>query len=282
MSTALNTGKTVTELEALSSYSTAYNLVIHDGTGLKRVTAANFRDMMVEGNPGAHNAIYRGKALGTSVTTSQYSAISAGTFTDLFIGDYWVINGVNWRIAAFDYWYNKGDTACSTHHVVVVPDSSLGSAQMNSSNTTTGGYIGSAMYKTNLTTAKTTINNAFGSAHILSHREYLTNAITSGYASAGSWYDSTIELMNEPMVYGSGFFTPRNSLGATIPNTYTIDTAQLPLFTFRPDLICIRTGWWLRAVVSAADFAGVGARGTCDDYSASTSLAVRPAFAIKA
>ena len=112
--------------------------------------------------------------------------------------------------------------------------------------------MGSAMYTTNLTTAKTTINNAFGSAHILSHREYLTNAITSGYASAGSWYDSTVELMNEPMVYGSGFFTPRNSLGATIPSTYTIDTVQLPLFTFRPDLICIRATWWLRDVVSAS------------------------------
>ena len=128
MSTALNVGKTISELTALTNYSEDYNLVIHDGTSLKKVTAANFRDFMAASGSGSHNAIYRGKNLGTTVTTAQYSAISAGTFTDLFIGDYWVINGVNWRIAAFDYWYNKGDTACSTHHVVVVPDSSLGSA----------------------------------------------------------------------------------------------------------------------------------------------------------
>ena len=45
---------------------------------------------------GAHNAIYRGKYLGTAVTDEQYAAIAAGTFDDLYIGDYWKINGVNW------------------------------------------------------------------------------------------------------------------------------------------------------------------------------------------
>ncbi len=233
-------------------------------------------------NAGAHNAIYRGKSLGSSVTAAQYAAISAGTFEDLYIGDYWTINSVNWRIAGFDYWYNHGDTSCTTHHVVIVPDSNLYTAQMNTSNVTTGGYVGSAMYKTNLATAKTTINNAFGSAHILTHREYLTNAITSGYASAGSWYDSTVELMNEAMVYGSAFFTPHNSLGATIPNTYTIGTSQLPLFALEHRRICIRAAWWLRDVVSAAYFACVNTYGGANCDGASVSFGVRPAFGIKA
>lgn len=238
-------------------------------------------------NAGFHNSLYRGKSLGSTVTAAQYAAISAGTFDDLFIGDYWTINGVNWRIAAFDYWYNHGDTACTTHHVVIVPDSNLASCKMNDTNITTGGYIGSDYYTGNNSnngkaTAQSAINNAFGSSHILTHREYLTNAVTNGYPSAGAWYDSTFELLNEPMVYGSGFFTPRNSLGATIPNTHTIDTSQLPLFQHDHSRICNRATWWLRDVASAASFADVNYSGACDYYNASNSFGVRPAFGIRA
>ena len=51
-------------------------------------------------NAGFHNSIFRGKNLGTSITSEQWSAISSGTFDDLFIGDYWVINGMR-----FDFQY---------------------------------------------------------------------------------------------------------------------------------------------------------------------------------
>ena len=66
---------------------------------------------------GAHNSIYRGKYLGASVTAEQYSAIAAGTFDDLYIGDYWTIGGVNYRIAAFDYYYRSGDNKIGRAHV---------------------------------------------------------------------------------------------------------------------------------------------------------------------
>ena len=133
-------------------------------------------------NAGFHNSLYRGKYLGNTVTAAQYAQISAGTFDDLFIGDYWTINSVNWRIAAFDYWYNTGDTNCTTHHVVIVPDSNLVSAKMNDTNITTGAYIGSDFYtgnnsNTGKSSMNSAINNAFGSAHILSHREHLQNAV---------------------------------------------------------------------------------------------------------
>jgi len=230
----------------------------------------------------AHNAIYRGKNLGTSVTAEQYAAITDGTFKDLYIGDYWVIDGVTWRIAAFDYWLHCGDTECTTHHVVIVPDENLDTQKMNDTNTTAGGYVGSKMYANYMATAKGKVASAFGASHILSHREYLTNAITSGYASAGAWYDSDVELMNEQMVYGCSFFTPHNSLGATIPNTYTVDKSQLPLFQHDHSRIMNRADWWLRDVVSATDFALVTYGGFCAKYSAGGSDGVRPAFAIVA
>jgi len=234
-------------------------------------------------NAGAHNAIYRGKFLGTEVTAEQYAAIDAGTFEGLYIGDYWAIGGVNYRIAHFDYWLHCGDTECTTHHVVLVPDTDLYTAKMNDSNVTTGAYVGSAMYTTNLAQAKTTINTAFGASHILNHREYLANAMSATedptYESAGNWYDSTVELMNERMVYGADVFHNVEVNGAS-PFNYTIDKSQLALFALDPSRICNRAIWWLRCAVSAAGFARVDADGRAHKNATSAALGVRPAFGI--
>ena len=228
---------------------------------------------------GSHNAVYRGKYLGAAVTDEQWAAINAGTFEDLYIGDYWTIGGVNYRIAAFDYYYKTGDTSCTTHHVVIVPDTNMYTHAMNDTNVTTGAYVGSKMYTEGLDTAKTTINSAFGSDHILNHRQYLQNATTSGYASAGSWYDSTVELMTEQNVYGCKILG--NCInGTSFPNNYTVDKSQYPLFTFRPDMISNRAYFWLRDVASAANFCNVSYNGTADLYNASNARGVRPAFSI--
>ena len=233
-----------------------------------------------EDNAGFHNSKYRGKNLGTSLTTAQKQAISSGKFTDMFIGDYWVINGVTWRIAAFDYWYRCGDTDLTTHHVVIVPDSALYSHVMNDTNVTTGGYVGSKMYTEGREQAKTTIKEAFGEANILTHKEYLTNAVSNGKASAGAWYDSQVDLMNERMTYGNPVHTPAND-GTTIPTNYTVDKSQLPLFAFRPDLISNHITYWLRDVVSSAHFALVDYNGNATYDYASDSYGVHPAFGIK-
>lgn len=268
-------------------------LLIHDGTGVKTISTANFKKDLKEymegvntilaqltyDNAGAHNSIYRGKNLGTTVTEEQWEAISSGTFTDLYIGDYWVIGGVNWRIAAFDYYLNCGDTSFTKHHAVIVPDTCLYSAQMNTTNVTTGAYKGSAMYTANLTQAKSTINSAFGSSHVLSHRIYLSNATSNGRASAGEWTDSTVDLMCEHMVYGSGIFSPVSD-GSNVPNNYRVEKGQLPLFALEPSRICNRDTWWLRDVITAATFANVGYAGTAASNNASYSFGVRPAFCI--
>ena len=231
-------------------------------------------------NAGAHNAIYRGKYLGTSVTAAQWAAIANGTFADLYIGDYWTINEVNWRIAAFDYYYKTGDISCTTHHVVIVPETSLYTHCMNDTNITTGGYVGSKMYTEGLAQAKTKINNAFGSSHILSHRQLLVNAVTNGKPSGYSWYDSTVELMTEQNVYGGKIFGAGND-GSTVPQLYTIDKSQFPLFVHDPSMISNRHTSWLRNVVSAAYFASVSANGNANYNAASYANGVCPAFSIK-
>lgn len=291
--------KKVTELTAFTTPTDSCLIPIHDGTGLKKITFANFRAKAVEGteakiapllfnNAGAHNAIYRGKSLGSTVTTAQYAAIKAGTFDDLYIGDYWTIGGVNYRIAAFDYYLNSGDTSCTTHHVVIVPDTCLYNAQMHNTssggyeggaaNTTAGGYVGSDMYKSNLEQAKTTIKSAF-SGHVLKHRIYLTNAVANGRASGGAWCDSEVDLMCEQMVYGSGIFSPVSD-GSNVPANYRVEKSQLPLFQHEPSRICNRNNWWLRDVITASGFAGVCNNGYASIHNASYSFGVRPAFCI--
>ena len=291
--------KKVTELTAFTTPTDSCLIPIHDGTGLKKITFANFRAKAVEGteakiapllfnNAGAHNAIYRGKSLGSTVTTAQYAAIKAGTFDDLYIGDYWTIGGVNYRIAAFDYYLNSGDTNCTTHHVVIVPDTCLYNAQMHNTssggwesgaaNTTAGGYVGSDMYKSNLEQAKTTIKSAF-SGHVLKHRIYLTNAVANGRASGGAWCDSEVDLMCEQMVYGSDIFSPVSD-GSNVPANYRVEKSQLPLFQHEPSRICNRNNWWLRDVITASRFAYVAGNGYAAFNTASDSRGVRPAFCI--
>lgn len=237
--------------------------------------AASVIDILSSG-AGAHNSIYRGKNLGTSVTAAQWAAIADGSFTDLYIGDYWTIGGVNWRIAAFDYYLNSGDTECTTHHVVIVPDTCLYSAPMNGTDTTTGGYVGSAMYTANLEQAKTTIKAAFGSAHVIVKREYLTNAVNGNAPSGWAWFDSDVELMNEVQVYGSVAW------GAHDGNGYNVASGdgQFPLFMVDRTKLHNREDYWLRDVSSAIYFSLVSLGGYATSLNPSYSSGVRPAFCI--
>lgn len=278
--------KKFADLEAILSVTGTEQMLIHDGNGVKVITVENLhkglqtdidsvRNVLADG-AAAHNCIYRGKNLGTSVTAEQYAAISSGKFTDLYIGDYWVIKGVTYRIAAFDYYYNCGDTNFTKHHVVIVPDTSLYKAQMNTSNVTTGGYTGSAMYKSNLAQAKTTIKAAFGSAHVLTKRELLTNAVNGNTPSGWAWFDSDVELMNEVQAYGSVAW------GAHDGNGYNVASGdgQFPLFMFNRTKLHNREDYWLRDVASATSFSNGGTYGRANHYGASNSFGVRPAFCI--
>lgn len=278
--------KKFADLEAILSVTGTEQMLIHDGNGVKVITVENLhkglqtdidsvRNVLADG-AAAHNCIYRGKNLGTSVTAEQYAAISSGKFTDLYIGDYWVIKGVTYRIAAFDYYYNCGDTNFTKHHVVIVPDTSLYKAQMNTSNVTTGGYTGSAMYKSNLAQAKTTIKAAFGSAHVLTKRELLTNAVNGNTPSGWAWFDSDVELMNEVQAYGSVAW------GAHDGNGYNVASGdgQFPLFMFDRTKLHNREDYWLRDVASAPTFSYVSGRGLANSADASSSIGVRPAFCI--
>lgn len=273
-------GVNLSELTQINALTADDKLLIGTAEGNKAIGADDALFAMLDAfiPKEQRRMIYRGKNLGAVVTEEQKANIKNGTFKGFFLGDYWTIGSYTWRIVDFDYWYNCGDTAFTTPHLVIMPDKPLYNAQMNETNITTGGYTGSLMYTENLDQAKTLAASAFGDL-ILTHREYLTNAVTDGHASAGAWFDSTLDLPNEIMMYGCHVYAAMNN-GTVIPTNYTIGKTQLALFTVVPKLISNRATFWLRDVVSSANFARVSDGGGTNCRAASNSVGVRPVFAI--
>lgn len=274
-------GVNLSELTQINELVSGNKLLVGTTDGNKAIAAEDALFAMLDGFAPVElrRVLFRGKNLGTALTAVQKAAIKDGSFKGMFLGDYWSIGGRIWRIVDMDYWYNCGDTAFTSHHLVIMPDEALYNAQMNTTNVTTGGYVGSAMYKSNLANAKTIVNAAFQGS-VLTHREYLCNAVANGRPSGGAWFDSSIELPNEPMMYGHPHFSPTSD-GSTVPSIYTISKTQLALFMVCPRFIVNRSyNQWLRDVVSSAGFAVVGCDGVAACGNASDSFGVRPVFPV--
>mgnify|MGYP000229910065 FL=1 len=274
-------GVNLSELTQINELVSGNKLLVGTTDGNKAIAAEDALFAMLDGFAPVElrRVLFRGKNLGTALTAVQKAAIKDGSFKGMFLGDYWSIGGRIWRIVDMDYWYNCGDTAFTSHHLVIMPDEALYNAQMNTTNVTTGGYVGSAMYKSNLANAKTIVNAAFQGS-VLTHREYLCNAVANGRPSGGAWFDSSIELPNEPMMYGHPHFSPTSD-GSTVPSIYTISKTQLALFMVCPRFIVNRSyNQWLRDVVSSAYFASVAADGHTHCNHASASGGVRPVFPV--
>ena len=271
--------------EATDAKETDIVCMVDLGNGeTKKITFGTLLKSNIPKSAAAHNGIYRGKNI-TDIfydgTLSQQ--IAAGTFDDIFIGDY-IIGKVSKRkylVADINYRLNCGDTECTTPHILMVPERIMGTAKMNDTNTVTGAYTGSKMYTEYLTPFKTVIQNDFEISHILSHKALLTNAVADGKASNWAWFDSTIELMNECMVYG------HNAWGSHHGYETGADKSQLSLFRLNASKIVARNDagerywYWLRDVASASEFAFVYTHGNATHNGASNANGVRPAFLIK-
>ena len=274
-------GVNLSELTQINELVSGNKLLIGTADGNKAIAAEDALFAMLDSFAPVElrRVIFRGKNLGTALTAVQKAAIKDGSFKGMFLGDYWSIGGRIWRIVDMDYWYNCGDTAFTSHHLVIMPDEALYNAQMNTTNITTGGYVGSEMYKKNLANAKTIVNAAFQGS-VLTHREHLCNAVANGKQSGGAWFDSSIELPSEIMMYGHIHFGNASD-GNTIPNIYTPSKTQLALFMVCPRFITDRSHvQWLRDVVSSAGFANVGGVGHANCNGASASYGVRPVFPV--
>ena len=243
-------------------------------------------------NAGAHNALYRGCDLTDYFNSGAMStAIATGTFKNIYPGDYITkaitVDGttynVKWIVGDLDYHLHRGDAETTIHHVLMFPEGVLGAARMNPTNDTTGGYKGSEMWNNTIPKYAAAIQAAFGSAHVLNHKELLTNAKSdvassgySGWTGASSnweWVPVLVNLFNENMVYGSKCW---GSSGFDIGDCNT----QVAAMRHNKSLSFSRAGWcWLRSVTLSPDFADANDGGDAYGPGASGSSGrVRPYF----
>lgn len=227
-------------------------------------------------NAGAHNSIFRGKSLGTSVTDAQIEAIDAGTFDDIFVGDYWTIGEVKYRVAGIDVFLGVGDSEFTKHHLVIVPDTSLGIAKYNAEDTMEGGYGGSLLRATIYTSIVPVINTAFGEDRVLVRRAYLTSSMSGNVPAGLTWYDSTVEVMNESQIIGRGASGTQNQNGNNVGSQFS----QFPLFSLNPALVCCRVWCWLQDIKTNTTASAISDTGVASFFTAHSTLGVRPYFCL--
>ena len=334
--------KEITLVDQTTNVSSSAKMYIDNGGTFAR---ANFDDVfkitdtfkILRGNGQPHNGIFRGKDLTNVYTVDQmYAMIHDGTFSDLFLGDYFTKSittdiytkftgtafesGVtyyersgdsllNWAytetsdaaydssktyytkltktenvtlmFAAFDYYYNVGDTALTTHHAILIPRNYgfATTSKMNPTNTTVGSYLNSEMHQTTLPCYAKSLKTALGN-HLLSHRTILPNAINAstpsmagagftGASSGWEWTTVELQLMSEPQIYGT-------TVWSSSAYDVGVDYKKLPVFDFINGVQYGRSYYWLRSVVSSTYFAGCGSSGNAYGGGASAAGYVRP------
>ncbi len=225
----------------------------------------------------------RFKNLGSSFTTAQQTALANGDFSDFWNGDYWVINGITWRIVDnTGIARRRGDTNFNSNSLIIMPDTNLVSAAaylVDSANDSGNGY-GNSGYRTSYrSTCKTTIANAFGSSHIASHRELMSSGRGSAGATGWAWYDADVELPSEFNIYGGSSFGA-SSLGGAGGYNVGSQWGQFALFRLAPYMAINRSiNYWLRDVVNASYFAYVNNIGNANyNTPSTTNVGLRPLF----
>ena len=253
-----------------------------------------------QGNGVQRNGIYRGINVGTISSISELETwltdhnVGLGVYTDLYLGDYITIQdgtyNANWMIAGFDTEFYKGwliDGSSDVqwinqHHITLIPRIPLFNAQMNSTNTTSGGYKGSAMHTSTLPTVVSNLQTVLGS-HLLKRYALLSSAVDTprsnmfgtagGASSSWEWTEVYATLPSEVQIYGS-----------TIWSSSGYDTGEacmkLPVFNFINHVQFSRWDFWLRGVASSSDFCFAGDFGYASAWDASNSIGVRPVICI--
>lgn len=208
---------------------------------------------MMDKIPEMHRNIFRGKNLGNVLDYNQLAEISGGTFHDLWVGDYWNLGGVKWRIVDIDYWQDLTE-----HHVLVMPDDPLSElsgltasnlAPMGISSGTIG-YDGSAL--------KSLLNN---------NREYFLNLFENciftrpgvkypklegeGWENTGSTSTNAlaVDIPTDIMMFGCSMFSCDNAKltdAAYAGVSYVQETSQLALMKLDPQKTKSTSNYWLR------------------------------------
>ena len=243
-----------------------------DGTrGTKTIPVSRMPYDLFEGIPEMHNQIYRGKNLGSIYTPTQKEAVLTGSFTDLWLGDYWVIGGVTYRIADFNYFMSTGEPSVTANHIVVVPDQHMGAPAPYHNAVEAPGYV-NANIRSTLSSRASAIVTAFSDANLLAIPHILMSGTNGEYTKTSSKF----ELLTLEYIYGSS--SGRSALNAPQP------TNQFSLFRVAPRYIVpsAPTSYYVQNLTPTRRPLYVNVGGVVFSNSlASKAEGIRPFFALR-
>ena len=261
-------------------------MTFNDNSESKTRLKDAFYSLVPDGAP-THNNVFRGQNLG-ALNSTHIANIQNGSFHDMFIGDYFSINGSNYVIADINYKKGHGDTTALGNHLLLMPtDYSKTPTQtlapdgktthyMNDTDTTAGGFAGSKLYKTYLPQIQQKLEVDFGS-HLLNFREVVsTHVDDSGAPDKAEWRDAKVAIPSETMINGT-IINGNNKNGSW----YNIgdDVSQLALMRLNSEERNFhRQAIWLRDIHSSSEFAYVTGSGDDAWYGASNAFAGIRAF----
>jgi hypothetical protein len=258
----------------------------------------------IQDNAASHNAFYVEEDITEMYNDGTFTRnVENGTFKDIFPGMYitktYTAAGIESNITEdfivgdLDYFMHSGDTELKTHHaLVLMKNGNKTLKKMNASDTTSGGYVESEMWTTTIPSYSTAVENAFGSSHILEHKEYLTNNISTSVASKGyagftgaasdfAWTNVKFNLMNNNMVYGSQITSSSYYDAGNRTQQITAIRHNSNLKIGHRGKGGSRQSYWLSDVMSSSRFAYASEHGYPNQSSANNFYYVRGYFLLK-
>ena len=257
------------------SSSTRIPLIAPDGN-TSTSSADIFAYEIFDGIPSAHNALYRGKNLGSVMTTEQAAEVAAGTFRGLWLGDYWTNGGREYVIAGFDYWY--GLRGVSRHHIAVVPKYSVSGNAMHSGRMTNGVYY-TDMYQSVLPGFRTQFQNVFGNRIIPHPVVFISSYDAQSNPKAYTSLDVDISIPDPGMVSTSGWTT---GISDGVTRNRSSGNRLLPIVLLNSAFANTSSndGYWLNASYGPSSVAYMRNDGSIDQSNPANSKFVWPIFAV--
>ena len=237
----------------------AADVFITDGVkGTKKITKSDLSYALFEDVPEMHSQIFRGKNIGTSLSSAQAAEISSGRFHDMWIGDYWYAANVKWTIIDFNYFNAMG---VDQPHLIVMPMSQIGTEVLDTSKSgTINGFADCSIVgklDTNYTNA---FSSVFGSTHLKDHPEWIGSGWTQftptggkpdGFCSNTVAISASVMIPSEIQLFGARINAAQHTGSA---GNYTTGYTQFRMFNmgiYPPR----GTGMWLRDQTWSRSFA---------------------------
>ena len=228
-----------TSNDTLTLLNTNEGTLNTDGTAIFAV------DSFADGcySAGHHNGIFRHANITEYMNSGLMSTnITAGKYVNMYIGDYVVktitIDENNyereWLIAHFKYFYGAN---ISNHHIILIPSTSCGTALMNNTSTTEGGYVGSTMWTVTIPKYVIAIKNTFGNDHVLKHKEFLSDAVdlTAPSAIGGNQIGSATHWISTDVYINIPSNIQISGNNMNVSSTWSSSDIQFALYRLQPN-----------------------------------------------